>query len=280
MPRLASYPSIRVGGPSDFVPPSTATNICTRSKVEHSSASGPPLAALFRLKDASKSARTILFQPHGPCLASCKIPVTLRTMFRSVCLIDHMLAGTKCFSTLTMLQRRDDGSSMNVGITRPNEILAAVSKWQQVVGGHGHFSPQDTLRSLAPLLNPAPRCAERRSTKLPSQILFSLCSESQSQRLLTLEAWATLHGSCKSCGSVLIDDTRGKLLRHSRAAIFPKMLPLEWPSNYLRSGVVLSQWAGPIPSCLGIGHVNRQNHLGYSIFSPAFLFLLPPRTHN
>lgn len=54
-------------------------------------------------------------------------------MFRSVFLIDHILEGTKCFSTPTMPRRRDDPSSMNVGITRLNEILAAVSKWQQVV---------------------------------------------------------------------------------------------------------------------------------------------------
>lgn len=61
-------------------------------------------------------------------------------MFRSVFLIDHILEGTKCFSTPTMQQRRDDPSSMNVGITRLNEILAAVSKWQQVVRATAIFS--------------------------------------------------------------------------------------------------------------------------------------------
>ena len=61
-------------------------------------------------------------------------------MFRSVFLIDHILEGTKCFSTPTMPRRRDDPSSMNVGITRLNEILAAVSKWQQVVRATAIFS--------------------------------------------------------------------------------------------------------------------------------------------
>lgn len=47
--------------------------------------------------------------------------------------IDDILDNVKCFSALTMLGRRNDPSSMNIGITRLNEILAAESKRQQVV---------------------------------------------------------------------------------------------------------------------------------------------------
>lgn len=67
------------------------------------------------------------------------------TMLRCLFSIDHILEGTKCFSTPTMPRRRDDPSSMNVGITRLNEILAAVSKWQQVVRATAIFPPQDTV---------------------------------------------------------------------------------------------------------------------------------------
>lgn len=82
-----------------------------------------------------------------------------------------------------MARRRVDPSSMNVGITRLNEILAAVSKWQQVVTATAIFPPAGYIRFAAnrfpfllllpPLLPEiAKRSHQGRASLLPPSFAF------------------------------------------------------------------------------------------------------------